>query len=115
MSLFNQIKDALTPLNIPVKRLGLSKEDTAKNYQQYIIVTEYNQQGDLYADEKEVATSHSIQISLFTKSNYIETSKQIKQLLNEIGFTRTSEYELYEDDTDYYHKVIRLNYTQEVI
>lgn len=115
MSLFNNIKTALTPLNIPVKRLGLSKEDTEKNYQQYIIVTEYNQQGVLYADNEETATSHSIQISLFTKINYIETAKQIKGLLKNIGFTRTNEYELYEDDTGYYHKIIRLNYTQEVI
>ena len=115
MSLFNQIKTALTPLNIPVKRLGLSKADTEKNYQQYIIVTEYNQQGILHSDDEEVVTSHSIQISLFSKLNYVETSKQIKDLLKEIGFTRTNEYELYEDNTGYYHKIIRLNYTQEVI
>lgn len=112
MSLFSKIKTALTPLDIPVKRLGLSKEDTEKNYQQYIIITEYNQQGELFADDEEIATTHSIQISLFTKLNYVETAKQIKSLLNEVGFVRTSEYESYEDMTGYYHKVIRFYYVE---
>jgi len=112
MSLFSTIKTALTPLNIPVKRLGLSKEDTDKNYQQYIIVTEYNQQGQLYADDEEIVTSHYIQISLFTKLNYVETVKQIKELLKPFGFIRTSEFESFENQTGYYHKVIRFSYSK---
>ena len=113
MSQFNKIKNALSPLNIPTRRLTLSKKDTEQNYDQYIIVTEYNQQGALYADDVEVATAHSIQISLFTRLNYIETAKQIKGLLALLGFSRTNEYEFFEDETDYYHKVIRFSYTEE--
>lgn len=113
MSQFNKIKSALTPLNIPTRRLALSKADTDKNYDQYIIVTEYNQNGALYADDEEIATSHSIQISLFTKLNYIETVKKIKNLLHPLGFSRTNEYEFFEDETGYYHKVIRFSYEEE--
>jgi len=113
MSLFNKIKTALTPLDIPVRRLALSKKDTAENFNQYIIVTEYNQYGALHADDEEVATAHSIQISLFTKFNYIDTVKQIKNLLKPLGFSRTNEYEFFEDETGYYHKVIRFSYVEE--
>jgi hypothetical protein len=112
VSLFNTINNALKPLNIPTRRLRLSSTDAEENYDQYIIVTEYNQFGSLYADDEEIATTHSIQVSLFTRLNYVSTVKEIKRLLNEIGFVRTSEYELYEDGTGYYHKVIRFYYVE---
>lgn len=118
MSLFAIIKNALTPIvnsegiPIPVRRLRLSSTDTEKDYDQYIIVTEYNQQGELYADDEEIATTHSIQINLFTRLNYVTTVKEIKRLLGEIGFVRTNEYENYENETGYYNKVIRFYYVE---
>lgn len=113
MSLFNPIKKALTPLNIPTRRLKLSKADEEQNYNEYIIVYFLNESGVLFADDKEIATSHSIQLSLFTRLNFEETTKQIKALLGGIGFTRTSEFESYENQTGYYHKVIRFSYVIE--
>lgn len=113
MSLFNEIKSALTPLNIPTRRLRLNSEDEQKNYDQYIIVFFLNEFGALYADDEEIATAHSIQISLFTRLNFEQTVKEIKQLLKPLGFMRTSEYENYEYETGYYHKVIRFSYANE--
>ncbi|HCG4535564.1 TPA: hypothetical protein NJY08_004409 [Salmonella enterica subsp. enterica serovar Typhi str. AG3] len=113
MSIFSEIKNALNPLNIPTRRLQLSKDDEEQNYNQYIIVYFLNESGALYADDEEIETSHSIQLSLFTKLNFEETAKQIKFLLGDKGFSRTSEFESYENQTGYFHKVIRFSYTTE--
>lgn len=118
MSLFDKIKSALTPIvdkdnkPIPVKRLRLSSTDVSKNYDQYIIVTFYNTQGALFADDEEIQTAHSIQLSLFTRLNFENTVKQIKSLLKPLGFSRQNEYEIYEEDTGYYHKVIRFIFVE---
>lgn len=113
MSLFSEIKSALVPLNIPTRRLRLNKEDEEKNYDQYIIVYFLNEYGILFGDDEEIATAHSIQISLFTRLNFEQTVKEIKKLLKPLGFMRTGEYEIYEYETGYCHKVIRFSYANE--
>lgn len=113
MSIFSEINNALKLLNIPTRRLKLSKEDEEKDYDQYIIVYFLNESGALYADDEEIETSHSIQLSLFTRLNFETTSKQIKSLLGNLGFRRTSEFESYENQTGYFHKVIRFSYVNE--
>lgn len=113
MSLYSEISTALKPLNIPTRRLRLLKTDEEKNYDQYIIVYFLDQYGGLFADDEEIETIHSIQISLFTRLDFEETTKSIKKLLKAIGFMRTSEYESYENQTGYYHKVIRFSYENE--
>lgn len=113
MSLFSEIKATLLPLNIPTRRLRLNKEDEGKNYDQYIIVYFLNEYGILFGDDEEIETAHSIQISLFTRLDFEQTVKEIKNLLKPLRFRRTSEYEIYEYETGYYHKVIRFSYANE--
>lgn len=112
MSLFNEIKTALVPLDILTRRLRLNQSDKDNNPDQYIIVYFLDESGALYADDEEIATSHFIQVSLFTRLNFVNTVKQIKNLLKPLGFRRTNEYEIYEDETGYFHKVIRFSYVQ---
>ena len=108
MSLFSLIKSKLSPLNIPVFRLTANT-----NSNQYITVTEYNNSGSLYADDDEISTRISVQVDLYSKGNYDEVTKRIKDLLKPAGFRKSGEHELYEYDTEYYHKVLRFYYEQE--
>lgn len=78
----------------------------------YITFFEILQQGQAYADNTEIATSRNYQIDIFTKGSYTELAKQVIAALKAVGFKRSTENDLYEPDTGYYHKVIRLNYTQ---
>jgi hypothetical protein len=109
MSLNCIIQSALNTTGVLIRFQSLIKEDGKPDT--YILFREYNQNGALFADNEEQETAHYIQLDLFSKGNYLALVKQVKQALKEVGFSRTFETEYYEDDTKYYHKVIRLSYT----
>lgn len=76
----------------------------------YILFSEYNQTGSMYADDEEKNTRHSIQVDVYSKTDFTQLVRDVKQRLKDKGFSRHSEFELYEDDTGFYHKVIRFYY-----
>ncbi len=76
----------------------------------YITFFEYNQNGNSYADNKEIQTRHSIQVDVWSNTYYDDIVKQVKEKLNNAGFTRISEADLYESDTERFHKAIRFFY-----
>ncbi|MDT0163820.1 hypothetical protein [Bacillus sp. AG4(2022)] len=78
----------------------------------YVTFFEYNQNGALYADDAEQKTSHSIQVDIWSKEDYTQIYQSVKAALLNIGFRRIFETELYENDTEIYHKVLRFNFTE---
>ena len=103
------IKNTLQSLNIPVCfQRYLGKETT------YITFSEYVGQGEEWAENKEIATGHYIQIDVWSKSDYASIVNQSKELLISAGFKRTYETELYENDTQIFHKVLRVFYLEEI-
>ncbi|SHH05900.1 hypothetical protein [Tepidibacter thalassicus] len=101
------IIDTLQPLGIPVcfqKYNG--NEDT------YITFFCYNEQGELFADDVEIQTMFYVQIDIWSKGNYNDIAKQTRELLENVGFKRTSSIDLYEKDTGVYHKSMRFFYAQ---
>lgn len=107
MSLNALIIDTLRPLGVPVAFQAYSGKATT-----YITFFEFNQNGKLYADDQEIRASHSVQVNIWSKGDYTELATQVKEKLIEVGFTRTFETELYEDDTKTYHKVFRFNFVK---
>ncbi|HFK2719185.1 TPA: hypothetical protein ACG1DY_005037 [Escherichia coli] len=110
MSLNALIINTLNPLGFPVRFLELFKKDGSPDT--YITFFEYNQNGNLHADDHEIRSNHYIQVDLFSKEDYTDIVKQVKELLKTVGFTRTFETELFETETEYYHKVIRFIFVQ---
>lgn len=110
MNLNSLIINTLSSLNIPVRFHTLLEEDGDPST--FITFFEYNQNGALHADDQEVKTNHFIQVDIWSKGNYNEIVKQTKAKLLAVGFTRTYETEIYETDTETYHKVIRFNFVQ---
>lgn len=105
MSINSLIISTLSPLNIPVKLLNYSGNETT-----YITFFEFNQMAHINADDEEQSTRYSIQIDIFSEGNYMNIVKQTKDLLKSVGFIRTSEAEEYDPSSGRYHKVIRLRY-----
>lgn len=105
MSLNKLIIDTLKPIGIPVALLTYTGTATT-----YITFFKYNEIGEVFAEDTEQETRHSIQIDVWSKGNYVDVVKQVKKLLKEQGFSRVTAHELYEDDTKIFHKVIRFYY-----
>lgn len=79
----------------------------------YVTYFCYNQQGEMWAENKEIATGFYIQINIwFDTSDYEALADQIREKLESIGFQGYTAQDLYENDTKIYHKAIRMNYTE---
>ncbi|PRR84526.1 hypothetical protein [Clostridium vincentii] len=102
------IIDALKPLNIPVAFQRYSGKA-----QIYITFYEYLATGEEYEDDEEALTAHYIQVDLWSKVDYIDVVKTIKELLLNAGFKRLNEIDLYEEDTKIYHKGLKFYYLEE--
>lgn len=102
------IMDALRPLGIPVAFQKYSgKSET------YITFHEYLSSGEDFEDDQEAVTAHYIQVDLWSKGDYTEPVRQIRNALLETGFKRLNEIDLYEEDTKIYHKGMKFYYREE--
>lgn len=107
MSLNSLIISTLEPLGVPVAFHKYKGKATT-----YITFFEMSQSGIVFSDNEERKTLHSFQIDIWSKGDYSVLTNQVKQLLIAIGFTRTYETELYESETEIYHKAIRFEVIQ---
>lgn len=102
------IISTLKPLSVPVcfqKYTG--KANT------YITFHEYVESGEAFEDDEEIFTGHYIQVDVWSKADYTVLVKSIKELLKTAGFKRLDEADLYENDTELYHKGMRFFYLEE--
>ena len=108
MHLINKkILTALSPLSVPVAfQHYTGQADT------YITFHEYLQQGEEYDEDEESLTAHLVQVDIWSKVDYVPLVSQVKYLLGIAGLKRISEEDLYEPDTQIYHKGIRLFYLE---
>ena len=103
------IMDTLKPLKIPVAFQKYSgKAET------YITFHEYLAAGEEYEDDEEALTAHYIQVDVWSKGDYTDIVKTIKELLLKAGFKRLNEIDLYEEDTKIYHKGLKFYYLEEM-
>lgn len=102
------IVEVLKPLNVPVTFQKYSgKADT------YITFHEYFETGEEYEDDEETLTAHYVQVDVWSKNDYEELVKKVKENLTKIGFKRINEVDLYEEDTKIYHKGLKFYYLEE--
>lgn len=99
---------SLKPLNIPVRFQRYSGEKDT-----YITFHEYFVGGEDYEDDMEVLTAHYVQVDIWSKKDYKDTVKKVKEKLTEVGFKRLNEVDLYEKNTKIYHKGIKFYYLED--
>lgn len=102
------IIDTLKPINIPV-----SFQRYTGKAKTYITFHEYFTSGEEYEDDFEFYTGHYIQVDIWSKEDYTDIVKEVKEKLENIGFKRLNEADLYESDTEIYHKALRFFYLEE--
>lgn len=107
MNINKLIIDTLAPLNVPVEFHSYNGDEPT-----YITFFEYNQRGALHGDDKELKTALFLQVDVFSKSDYTTLVEEVKHLLGEIGFTRSSEHGNYNEVTGFYQKAISFNYVE---
>lgn len=102
------IIETLRPLKVPVAFQRYSgKAET------YITFHEYLALGEEYEDDEESLTAYYVQVDVWSKVDYTDIVKNIKELLLKAGFKRLSEVDLYEEDVKIYHKGLKLYYLEE--
>lgn len=78
-------------------------------YIEYEIV---NETGQKWAENKEIATNYMVQVDIFSKGDYTDLEDKIKEKMSNAGFIRDTAADLYEEDTELYHKAMRFTYTK---
>jgi len=73
-------------------------------YVEYEIYDEY---GEEWAENKEIATNFYIQVDIFSKTDYTDLENKIKEKLINAGFVRSMCVDLYEENTELWHKAMR--------
>lgn len=106
MSLNPLIISTLEPIGVPVDFMVYEGEEPT-----YIVFMQYNENGVLFADDEEIKVQHSVQISIYHKTNADLVISEVEARMKEAGFRRNNKYDLYEEDTKTFHKVIRYFYT----
>jgi hypothetical protein len=102
------IMDTLKSLKIPVAFQKYSgKSET------YITFHEYLATGEEYEDDEEALIGHYIQVDVWSKADYTNVVKNIKELLLKARFKRLNEIDIYEEDTKIYHKGLKFYYLEE--
>ena len=73
----------------------------------YVTYTFINDDPELFAEDKEVASIITLDIDIFSDRNYLAIETAIKDLMEENNFIRTGNSpDMYEEDTGLYHKTI---------
>lgn len=78
----------------------------------YVTYRVYDEIGEIWAENREVATNYYVQVDTFSKGSYSDLERLIKEKMINAGFIRTASVDLYEDETELYHKAMRFIYTQ---
>lgn len=94
------------------KKIYLLKapDNTKAPYIEYEVL---NENGAMYAENEEVATTYIVQIDVFAKGSYAAIVKAIKNAMKENGFMKEFGGSRYEEDSKLFHYILRFNYESE--
>lgn len=73
----------------------------------YVEYEVLDESGEAWAENKEIATTYYVQVDIFSKTDYTELEEKIKEKMINAGFNRSMAADLYEKDTQLYHKAMR--------
>ena len=67
----------------------------------------YDENGEAWAEGKEIATEYYLQVDIFSKDDYSGIEEKVKEKMLNAGFGRSGGADLYEEGTKLYHKAMR--------
>ncbi|MEQ7806161.1 hypothetical protein [Priestia aryabhattai] len=108
MSIYSVVMSTLKPLAIPT--FPITKRG---DHETYITFFLYDETAAFIADDTEQKTAYYVQVDVWTKDALVFTElyEKVKQALIDAGFIKRGvSPDLYEDDTQIYHKGLRFCY-----
>lgn len=100
MSILSEIKEILTPINIPMET-GVF---TDKAPDEYVVVTPLVDSYEVFADNRPILDVEEARISIYTKGNYTKLKNDIVRAFLNAEYTITArQYLGYETETGYHH------------
>jgi len=108
MSIYSLVMSTLKPLGIPT--FPITKRG---DHETYITFFLYDDTAAFIADDKEQKTAYYVQVDVWTKDALVFTElyEKVRQTLIGAGFGRgRPSPDLYEEDTQIYHKGLRFYY-----
>jgi hypothetical protein len=103
-----KISEVLKTIGLPTVKMSYSGDATS-----YITYFIYNEYGEAFAENKEIATTYSVQVDIYTDGDFTNLYNQVLSLMTEAGFYRTYATEINETDIRLKHKLVRFQYTEE--
>ena len=73
----------------------------------YVEYEIFDENGEEWAENKEIATNYYVQVDIFSKNDYTDLENKIKEIMTNAGFNRSMCADLYENDTQLFHKAMR--------
>ncbi len=67
----------------------------------------FDENGEEWAENVEIATNYYVQVDVFSKADYTDLENKIKEKMINAGFNRSMCADLYENDTQLFHKAMR--------
>lgn len=111
MNILSDIKELLTPLGIPIETGVFS--GTAPD--SYIVLVPLADSFPLNADDMPQTDSQELRITIFSKTNYIQTKNKITAMLLSAYFYITDRrYNGYDSDTKYHQYTIDVSKNYEI-
>ena len=101
------IKNTLESLNVPV-----SFQKHTESSDTYITFFSYDERGEVWADNAEIQTGYYVQVDVWSKTDYTKLVEDVIIKMKDTGFKRNYATDLYESDTNIYHKSIRFYYSK---
>jgi len=103
------VKQALAGIGVPV-----SVSTYKGNAETYVTFFEMLEQGENFADDREIATGHYVQVDVWRKGESpTETTEAVKAAMGKAGFVRRESRELYESEANIYHRALRFYIKEE--
>lgn len=78
----------------------------------YIICQFIDDRNEDYACDNAISRKFVIQVDVFSKGDYSTLVKTIEEVLTEKEYRFVNGFDIWEDDTKLYHKVLRFNYKE---
>lgn len=96
------LKNIFKTLSVPIEYLRYTGKE--KTYATYTFTDD---SPTLFGDDKEIGSVVSIDIDIFSDSNYLAIQEEIESLLEKNNYIRVGcSPDMYEEDTGLYHKTI---------
>lgn len=77
----------------------------------YIEYEFYDEDGNTWEEGQEISTNYYLQVDIFSKGSYTDLENVIKKKMISAGFKRSMAADLFEKDTQLFHKAMRFIFT----